>query len=68
MLTVGLTVAKKRFEELVERAARGERIRITKYGKPKAEIAPAPANRQKPIATKKTTRRSSKTSPRSSPK
>ncbi len=39
MLTVGLTEAKRRFEELVERAMRGERIRITKYGKIKAEIA-----------------------------
>jgi len=45
MLTIGLTEAKRRFEELVKRAKRGERIRITKYGKVKAEIVPAPTNR-----------------------
>ena len=39
MLTIGLTAAKRNLEELVARAKRGERIRITKYGKIKAEIA-----------------------------
>ncbi len=53
MLTVGLTEAKRRFEELVERAVQGERIRITKYGKLKAEIVRAPANRRKQSATEK---------------
>jgi len=50
MLTVGLTEAKRRLEELVKRAERGERIRITKYGKLKAEIAPVPPSRRKPSA------------------
>jgi prevent-host-death family protein len=53
MLTVGLTEAERRFEELVERAVQGERIRITKYGKLKAEIVRAPANRRKPSAVEK---------------
>ncbi len=53
MLTVGLTEAKRRFEELVERAMRGERIRITKYGKIKAEIVQPQANRRKQSATEK---------------
>jgi prevent-host-death family protein len=50
MLTVGLTEAKRRFEELVGRAERGERIRITKYGKLMAKLAPVSANRRKPSA------------------
>jgi prevent-host-death family protein len=53
MLTVGLTEAKRRFEELVERAGQGERIRITRYGKLKAEIAPSQANRRGTSATRK---------------
>jgi prevent-host-death family protein len=53
MLTVGLTEAKRRFEELVERAVQGERIRITKYGKPKADMVRAEANRRKPGVSEK---------------
>jgi len=53
MLTVGLTEAKRRFEELVERAVQGERIRITRYRKLVAEIVRAPANRQKPRVSEK---------------
>jgi antitoxin (DNA-binding transcriptional repressor) of toxin-antitoxin stability system len=53
MLTVGLTEAKRRFEELVERAMRGERIRITKYGKIKAEIVRPRTNRRDTSATGK---------------
>jgi len=53
MLTVGLTEAKRRFEELVERAVQGERIRITRYGKLVAEMVRAQANRQKPSVSKK---------------
>jgi antitoxin (DNA-binding transcriptional repressor) of toxin-antitoxin stability system len=53
MLTVGLTEAKRRFEELVELAVQGERIRITKYGKPKADMARAQANRRKPNVSEK---------------
>jgi prevent-host-death family protein len=40
MRTVGIFEAKQKFSELVERASRGERIRITRRGKPAAEIGP----------------------------
>ena len=60
MLTVGLTEAKRRFEELVERAVQGERIRITKYGKPKADMVGAQANRRKPRVSEKAGKRSGK--------
>ncbi len=60
MLTVGLTEAKRRFEELVERAVQGERIRITVYGKLKAEIVRAPANRRKPNVSEKAGKHSRK--------
>jgi prevent-host-death family protein len=53
MPTVGLTEAKRRFEELVERAVQGERTRITRYGKLKAEIVRAPANREEPSVSEK---------------
>jgi prevent-host-death family protein len=53
MLTVGLTEAKKRFEELVELAVQGERIRITRYGKPMADMVRAQENRRKPRVSKK---------------
>ncbi len=60
MLTVGLTEAKRRFEELVERAVQGELIRITRYGKPKADMVGAEANRRKPRVNEKTGKRSRK--------
>jgi prevent-host-death family protein len=60
MLTIGLTEAKRSFEELVERAERGERIGITKYGKLKAEITPPQANRQETSATGKAHKHSAK--------
>ncbi len=60
MLTVGLTEAKRRFEELVERAVQGERIRITVYGKLKAKIVRAPANRREPRVSEKVGKRSRK--------
>ncbi|MGB6667745.1 MAG: type II toxin-antitoxin system prevent-host-death family antitoxin [Candidatus Acidiferrum sp.] len=41
MRTVGLFEAKQKLSELVERASRGERIRITRRGKLAAEIGPA---------------------------
>jgi antitoxin (DNA-binding transcriptional repressor) of toxin-antitoxin stability system len=53
MLTVGLTEAKRRFEELVVRAMRGERIRITKYGKIKAEIVRPQKDRPDTSVTEK---------------
>lgn len=68
MLTVGLTEAKRRFEKLVERAEQGERIKITKYGKLKAEIAPPQANRQSTSATGKARKHSIKAPLRRSPK
>ncbi|MGB9465813.1 MAG: type II toxin-antitoxin system prevent-host-death family antitoxin [Candidatus Acidiferrum sp.] len=40
MRTVGLFEAKQKLSELVERASRGERIRITRRGKVAAEIGP----------------------------
>jgi prevent-host-death family protein len=41
MRTVGIFEAKQKLSELVERALRGERIRITRRGKVAAEIGPA---------------------------
>jgi len=41
MRTVGIFEAKQKLSELVERASRGERIRITRRGKLAAEIGPA---------------------------
>jgi prevent-host-death family protein len=41
MRTVGIFEAKQKLSELVERASRGERIRITRRGKLAAEIVPA---------------------------
>jgi prevent-host-death family protein len=41
MRTVGIFEAKQKLSELVERASRGERIRITRRGKVAAETVPA---------------------------
>ncbi len=41
MRTVGIFEAKQKLSELVDRASRGERIRITRRGKVAAEIVPA---------------------------
>jgi prevent-host-death family protein len=41
MRTVGLFEAKQKLSELVDRASRGERIRITRRGKIAAQIGPA---------------------------
>ena len=60
MLTVGLTEAKKRFEELVERAEQGERIRITRYGKPMADLVGAQAIQRKPSVSEKASKHSRK--------
>ena len=40
MRKVGLFEAKQKLSELVDRAKRGERIVITRRGKPEAELAP----------------------------
>ena len=45
--TVNLADAKARLSELVERAAAGETVRITRRGKPVAQIAPLAAPRKK---------------------
>jgi prevent-host-death family protein len=45
MRKVGLFEAKQKLSELVERAARGERIGITRRGKLVASIGPAPAEK-----------------------
>ena len=41
MATIGAYEAKTKFSELLERAEKGERITITRHGKPVAELAPA---------------------------
>jgi len=46
MRTVGIFEAKQKLSELVERASRGERIRITRRGKVAAEIGPAQSEEQ----------------------
>jgi prevent-host-death family protein len=43
MRTVGLFEAKQKLSEIVERAAEGERIGITRRGKLAALVVPAPA-------------------------
>lgn len=40
MLTVGITEAKARFYELIARVEAGERILITRWGKPVAMLIP----------------------------
>lgn len=47
METVNLADAKARLSELVERAAAGETVRITRRGKPVAQIMPVRAPRKK---------------------
>ncbi len=47
METVNLAHAKARLSELVERAAAGETVRITRRGKPVAEISPVKGPRKK---------------------
>jgi len=48
MDSVNLADAKARLSELVERAANGEEVRITRRGKPAARLVPDPLPR-KPI-------------------
>jgi len=44
MQTVGLFEAKQKLSEIVERAAEGERIGITRRGKLAAMVVPAPSH------------------------
>jgi len=39
-MEIGVLEAKNRFSELIERAARGERIVITRHGQPMVEFTP----------------------------
>ncbi len=48
--TVGVYQAKTNFAQLVERAAKGERITITKYGVPVAVMSPAETKSTRPTA------------------
>ncbi|WP_157014335.1 type II toxin-antitoxin system Phd/YefM family antitoxin [Mesorhizobium xinjiangense] len=43
--TVSVAEAKARFSQLLERAAAGEEIHVTKHGKPYAKFAPERADR-----------------------
>jgi prevent-host-death family protein len=43
MTTIGSYEAKTHLPELLERVARGEKILITRHGKPAAMLVPAPA-------------------------
>jgi len=45
-VSVGAYEAKTRFSELLERAARGETITVTKYGAPMAQLGPIDAARR----------------------
>ena len=40
MQTVSISQAKVEFEKIVEKVIRGEKVIITKYGKPKVELVP----------------------------
>ncbi len=42
--TVGLTEARERLTELLERVLEGERTVVTRYGSPVAAIVPVPAD------------------------
>lgn len=45
--TFGLYDAKARFSELVERAAAGDEITITKHGVPQARLVPMPGKKSR---------------------
>ena len=49
MTTVGSFEAKTHLPQLLERVARGERILITRHGKPAAMLVPAPAEEAKDL-------------------
>ena len=40
MKSIGVSEAKKRFSELLERVSRGEKITITRHGAPTAVLVP----------------------------
>lgn len=47
MSTMGAYEAKTKFSELLERVEKGERVTITRHGKPVAEIVPARSPRDR---------------------
>jgi prevent-host-death family protein len=47
-MDVGIRELKQRLSELLDRAAKGETIRVTDRGKPKALIGPVPGKRPVP--------------------
>jgi prevent-host-death family protein len=49
MTTVGTYEAKTHLPELLARVAHGERILITRHGKPAAMLVPAPAEEKKDL-------------------
>jgi prevent-host-death family protein len=49
MKTVGAYEARTRLPELLARVVRGERILITRHGKPAAMLVPAPAERKQGV-------------------
>ena len=51
MTTIGTYEAKTHLPELLARVARGERILITRHGKPAAMLVPAPTEGSKDVRT-----------------
>ena len=49
MTSVGSYEAKTHLPELLERVARGEKILITRHGRPTAMLVPAPAERKRDV-------------------
>jgi prevent-host-death family protein len=49
MARIGAGAAKTRLPELLERVQRGERIVITKHGRPVAQLAPVDSSSSKPV-------------------
>jgi len=50
MTSVGSYEAKTHLSELLERVARGERILITRHGRPAAMLVPAPPKEKRAVA------------------
>ena len=48
--TIGLTEARDRLTELLERVLEGERMIVTRYGSPVAAIVPVPADLDRPLS------------------
>jgi prevent-host-death family protein len=48
-MQVSTAEAKNRLTELIRKVERGERVTITRHGKPVAQIGPAPPNKKKKV-------------------